>query len=120
MVCAPYNTSQDYDGVNLITNTTSPIRFYAGRDDDEAIADSSAFYVLEDGFLYAKYAKIEGVINATSGSFKDMKIEGKLSFGESEYYINVVNTNNANYISLPGFILNEDGAEIDQGKIGNW
>lgn len=63
-------------GITGEGTTSSSVRLWAGA--TKANRASAPFRVLQDGSIVATKAKITGEINATSGTFKNIKVEGSL------------------------------------------
>lgn len=86
------------------------------------------FSVSKTGALYASSADITGKVTATSGSIKNLTIDGKLTFGgNSDYYINANYNDSGWYLRLPGMKSDEANGTVFSGKlsapsgtIGGW
>lgn len=76
-LCSNNGTSIEHQSLcdlSLLNNALTPIRFYAGADDKDALY-SAPFKVLSDGSLYASAAKIEGDVTAQSGTIGGWEID---------------------------------------------
>jgi len=79
---------------------------------------AGTFYVTSAGALTAKSATITGAITATSGTVKNLTIDGKLTFGNNaSYYINANYNDTSYYIYLPGFRVDEASGAVFSGKL---
>jgi hypothetical protein len=61
-------------------------------------------------------------LEAVTGSFGNVTVGGKLTFGGNDsYYINANYNDSSYYIYLPGIKVDSaNGAILDKGKIGEW
>lgn len=69
---------EDQDGKLYDLHKTWVLSCRAKYLDRTEIVTTENFYVLDDGSLYAKYARIEGEINANKGDLYDLNIKGGL------------------------------------------
>lgn len=98
------------------TYSSSTAGVYLGTDGIGLGAGS--FYVTSAGYLYATNASISGTVNASSGTLSELRVTGRLYFGDhNDYYIDPNYDDGAYYIYLPGFRVDDGSGAVFTGKL---